>query len=60
MESEKDIHSSKLQSEKGMLIKIDMENYFDRVKQSFILRVMRFFGFNLSSIDIVEACIEKP
>lgn len=39
------IHSSKLKGDKGMLIKLDMANAFDRVKRSFLFEVMRKLKF---------------
>jgi hypothetical protein len=39
------IHSSN-KGEKGMIIKIDMENTFDRVSHNFIYEVLKKFGFN--------------
>jgi hypothetical protein len=35
------IHSSFNNREKGMVIKIDMENAFDRVKHSFLIEVLK-------------------
>lgn len=39
------IHSSKQRKEKGMLIKLDMANAFDRVNHAYLLQVLRAFGF---------------
>jgi hypothetical protein len=39
------IHSSKQLKEKGMLIKLDMANAFDRVNRSFLCNFLLFFGF---------------
>jgi len=43
-----------------MVIKIDMENAFDRVKHSFLIEVLNFFGFNQSFISWIGACISTP
>ena len=40
------IHSSKKRKEKGMLIKLDMENVFDKVNRSFLIKVLLSFGFS--------------
>jgi len=40
------IHSSKQQGEKGMLIKLDMANAFDRVNHLFLCKVLLSFGFS--------------
>ena len=51
------IHSSKTRKEKGMIIKLDMSNAFDRVKHSFLYRVLEKFGFNTQFIMQIKACI---
>jgi hypothetical protein len=43
-----------------MVIKIDMENAFDRVKHSFLFEVLKKFGFNHSFISWIGACITTP
>jgi len=40
------IHSSNKRKEKGMLIKLDMANTFDRVNCSFLIKVLLSFGFS--------------
>ena len=35
------IHSSQSRKEKGMIIKLDLENAFDRVRHSFMFQVMQ-------------------
>ena len=40
------LHSSFQRKEKGMLIKLDMKNDFDRVNLSFIYQVLSSFGFS--------------
>ena len=40
------LHSSLQRKEKGMLIKLDMKNDFDRVKLPFLYEVLLSFGFS--------------
>jgi hypothetical protein len=54
------MHSSHQRKEKGMLIKLDMENAFDRVKLSFLYKVLLSFGFNSEFVKLIKACTEKP
>eukprot|EP00253_Pinus_taeda_P025214 PITA_25214 len=54
------IHSRKQRKEKGMLIKLDMANTFDRVNHSFLLQVLRSFGFPPQFINLIKACISCP
>ena len=43
-----------------MLIKLDMENAFDRVGLSFLYKVLRSFGFSLAFVNLIQACTYKP
>jgi len=36
-----EIHSNKSRGEKGMMIKLDLANAFDRVRHSFIFSILR-------------------
>jgi exonuclease III len=54
------IHSSCKKKEKGMVVKLDLANAFDRVRHDFLFAVMRRFGFNQKFIDWVKACITAP
>ena len=54
------LHSSFHRKEKGMLIKFDMKNAFDRVKLPFLYRVLLSFGFNLKFVNLIKACTESP
>jgi hypothetical protein len=54
------IHSSFNNREKWMVIKIYMENAFDRVKHEFLYAVLKKFGFNHSFISWIGACISTP
>lgn len=54
------IHSNRIRKEKGMIIKLDMANAFDRVKHSFLFKIMNRFGFNDTFIRWISECISKP
>jgi len=54
------LHSSKKRNEKGMLIKLDMANAFDRVNRSFLLKVLLAFGFSPHFVQLIKACIDNP
>ena len=54
------IHTSCKKKEKGMVVKLDLANAFDRVKHDFLFAVMRNFGFNQNFIEWVKACISAP
>jgi hypothetical protein len=45
--------------EKDMIIKMDMENYFDKVHHSFQYDVLYKFGFEESFDRWVKACIDS-
>jgi len=44
-------HGSIQRKEKGMIVKLDMANAFDRVNHNFLASVLKIFGF---SIDFIE------
>ena len=54
------IHSSLKNDEKGMVVKIDLANAFDRVSHPFLLNVMERYGFDTSFIRWIKACISTP
>ena len=54
------MHSSFLRKEKGMLVKLDMANAFDRVKHSFLFSVLQSFGFSSAFLNLIKACILNP
>eukprot|EP00253_Pinus_taeda_P009881 PITA_09881 len=54
------IHSSLIKGERGMIIKLDMANAFDRVDHSFLRAAMRKFGFSSKIVDIISGCISNP
>ena len=54
------IHSSFKMHEKGMLIKLDMKNAFDRVKLPFLYDVLLSFGFSSEFVNLIKACTDGP
>lgn len=54
------VHSRNLNKEKGMVIKLDMENAFDMLRHSFLLLIMEKFGFRKVFISWIKACIGYP
>eukprot|EP00253_Pinus_taeda_P036633 PITA_36633 len=54
------IHLSFHRKEKGMVIKLDLTNAFDRVRHDFLFSVMEKFGFSKVLITCVKACIASP
>eukprot|EP00253_Pinus_taeda_P008795 PITA_08795 len=54
------VHSSCQRKEKGMVIKLDLENAFDRVRHDFLFTVMKKMGFSITFINWVKACIASP
>ena len=54
------IHSSLKNGDKGMVVKLDLANDFDRVSHPFLFQVMRRFGFAPEFISWVKACISSP
>ena len=54
------IHSSLKNGDKGMVVKLDLANAFDRVSHSFLFQVMQRYGFASDFINWVNVCISKP
>lgn len=54
------IHSSCQRKEKGMIIKLELTNAFDRVRHDFLFKVMGKMGFAQKFINWVKACIAAP
>jgi hypothetical protein len=54
------IHTSFVAKEKGMVIKLDMKNAFDRVRHSFLFQVLQKFGFSPNFIHWIASCIGGP
>ena len=53
------IHSNSKKGESGMAIKMDLANAFDRLRHSFILLVLKKFGFLPLFINQVQSCIKS-
>ncbi|CAA6674462.1 unnamed protein product [Spirodela intermedia] len=43
----------------NIIIKLDMEKAFDRIEWSFLIKVLRCFGFTDDFIDLVDACVRE-
>lgn len=54
------IHSSCHRKEKGMVMKLDLINAFDKVRRDFLFSVMEKFGFSKVLITWVKAYIASP
>jgi hypothetical protein len=54
------LHSSLRRKDKGMIIKLDLANAFDRVNHNFLFEVMKKFGFDQSFVNWIRACIGSP
>ena len=54
------IHSSLLRKEKGMVVKLDLENAFDMVRHRFLMDVLHKFGFGSKFINWIQAYISEP
>eukprot|EP00253_Pinus_taeda_P031988 PITA_31988 len=53
------IHSSMSRKERGMIIKLDMANAFDRVNHSFLQAVLKTFGISEHFISRIMECISS-
>ena len=54
------IHSNFQRKEKGMIIKLDIKNAFDRVNLSFLYQVLLTFGFSVEFVSLIKACTDRP
>eukprot|EP00253_Pinus_taeda_P010247 PITA_10247 len=54
------IHSSFNRGERGMIIKLDMANSFDRVDHSFLTATLKRLGISKNFISIINGCISNP
>ena len=54
------MHSSRERKERGMLIKIDTSNAFDRVRLAFLFKVMEKFGFDKICINAISYYVSGP
>lgn len=53
----KTIHSMESSKEKSMFIKLDMAKAYDRVKWSFLFKILGAFGFASDWIEWVRSCV---
>lgn len=49
-----------MKKEKGMIVKLDMANAFNRINLGFLVAILQRFGFSKKVIDIIKACIACP
>ena len=54
------IHLSLSRKEKGFVLMLDPVNAFDRVRNSFLIVVLKKMGFKTPFINIIVACISAP
>jgi hypothetical protein len=54
------LHSSIRRKDKGMIIKLDLANAFDRVRHNFLFKVMENFGFAPVFVNWIKVCIGSP
>ena len=54
------VHSSMLRKEKGLIIKLDMANSFERVSHPYLMVVLQKLGFSRDIMEVIQACISTP
>ena len=54
------MQSSFQRQEKGMLIKIDVANSLDKVRLSFLYKVLLSFGFSSAFVNLIKSWTDKP
>ena len=54
------VHSSMLRQEKGLIIKLDMANAFDRVSHPYLMAIVQKLGFSREIVGFIQACISTP
>ena len=54
------IHSSCQRKEKGMIVKLDLANAFDKVRLNFLFAVMHKLGFHPKLVNWIKSCISGP
>lgn len=57
---QEEIHNSLHRNERGMIIKLDMANAFNRVNDQFLAAVLRKFGISNKFINIIMEFISNP
>ena len=53
------VHSIYQRKEKGMIVKLDIKNTFDRVNLNFLYQVLHSFGFSGEFVRLIKACTDK-
>jgi len=54
------IHTNIQRKEKGIIVKLDIANVFDRVSHTYLTTVLKKFGFSQDIIETIQACISTP
>ena len=54
------VHSSMLRQEKGLIIKLDMANAFNKVSHPYLMVVLQKLGFSREIVEVIQACISTP
>ena len=54
------IHLNMSRKEKGFILKLDLANAFDRVRNSFHLSILQQMGFDNDFISLIKSCITSP
>jgi len=57
---QKAVHSNMLRQEKGLIIKLDMANAFNKVSQSYLMVVLQKLGFSREIVEDIHASISTP
>lgn len=57
---QEEIHSCLRRKEKGMVIKLDLANAFNRVRHCFLFDVLHKLGFGQNFTKWIRACISEP
>ena len=47
------VHSSMIRQEKGLIIKLDMANAFDRVSHPYLMVVLQKLGFSRDIMEVI-------
>jgi len=54
------VHSSMQRKEKGIIIKLDIANAFDRVSLPYLMAVLKKLEFSREITEVIQACISTP